>query len=203
MTQGPEDRTPDAQDPSIPRDRDQTTLYGAHAADPGDEAHRPPQDDDATPPEEQPPRPRPRRHDGAEDPQIRDLAIELARLMNDRRCEDIAVFDVRGLSEVTDYIVIGSGTSARQARSVAAELDDVAEPRGFERYGRETDEDANWIVVDFVDVVAHLFEPVTRAHYDLEMLWGDAPQVAWRRAATDQTGDGDGDGDGEASTDGS
>ena len=47
--------------------------------------------------------------------------------------------------------------------------------------GRELDAPSKWLVLDFIDVVVHLFDPETRAHYDLEMLWGDAERVHWRR----------------------
>ena len=110
-----------------------------------------------------------------------DFAIEAARLLNDFKCEDVMVFDVRGLSELTNHVILASGTSDRQMRSLADDLEDLGKAKGFERYGAEGDDAATWIVADFVEVVVHLFEPATRAHYDLEMLWGDAPQVKWRR----------------------
>lgn len=91
------------------------------------------------------------------------------------------LLDVREHSQVTDYILIGSGTSDRQMRSVGKHMEDLAKTFGFQRYGRDEDDNTMWIVVDFVDVMVHLFEPVTRAHYDLEMMWGDAPQIAWQR----------------------
>jgi len=124
---------------------------------------------------------RPERHSGQDDESIRRFAVESARLCADLHCTDVVVFDVRGLSDMCDYILVGSGTSDRQIKSVAGDLAEHGEEHGHERIGREQDGDAKWVVVDFVDVIVHLFEPVTRAHYDLEMLWGDAPQVAWRR----------------------
>jgi ribosome-associated protein len=116
-----------------------------------------------------------------DDAQTRQFVIEAARLLNDLHCQDIVALDVRGLSPVTDYIVIASGTSDRQIRSVGDNVEDLAQQYGFSRYGRETDGKTTWVVVDFVDVVCHLFEPATRGHYDLEMMWGDAKPIAWRR----------------------
>lgn len=109
------------------------------------------------------------------------FAIDAARLLSDSHCEDVIVLDVRGLSDLTDYVLIASGTSDRQIKSVGQDVEDLAKEAGFDRYGRDTDEDNTWLVLDFVDVIVHLFEPATRAHYDLEMMWGDAPQVEWRR----------------------
>ncbi len=129
----------------------------------------------------QAPRPPKRQgEDAGED--AKTFAIECGRLMADLKCEDVVIFDVRGLSEITDFVVIATGTSDRQMRSVAEDLEDIARNHGFRRYGSEHDEAATWIVADFVEVVAHLFEPAMRAHYDLEMMWGDAPKVKWRRA---------------------
>lgn len=122
------------------------------------------------------------RHKATDDQSVRQFVIDAARLIEDLRTEDIVIFDVRGLSDVTDYILIGSGTSRRQIKSVGGEVEDLAKKSGLVRYGRDADDDATWLVVDLVDVVVHLFEPVARAHYDLEMMWGDAPRVEWRRS---------------------
>jgi len=111
----------------------------------------------------------------------RGLAIESARLVTDLKCEDVVIFDVSGMSQVTDFIVIASGTSDRQIKSVGADVAELGRTHGFEKYGSDRDEASTWLIVDMVEVMVHLFEPATRGHYDLEMLWGDAPQVAWRR----------------------
>ena len=132
-------------------------------------------------------RPQPRRIQSADselERRVRDFGIQTARLLSDAHSQDVIVFDVRGLSDVTDYIVIATGTSDRQIRSTADDLQELGKEHGFERYGKDTDGSATWSVVDFVDVVVHLFDAGTRAHYDLEMLWGDAPQVTWQRDAS-------------------
>jgi ribosome-associated protein len=124
---------------------------------------------------------RPKPEHGAADETIRTFALEAARTCHDLHCEEVLVLDVRGLSQITDYILIASGTSDRQIRSVAHDLEKLGAEHGLKRFGSERDERTLWVVVDFVDVVVHLFEPATRGHYDLEMLWGDAVQVKWRR----------------------
>lgn len=115
------------------------------------------------------------------DPQ-RALAIECARLVRDDKCEEVQLLDVRGLSQVTDYIIIASGTSERQMRSVLQHVDEIGSKHGYSSYRSHSDDRSTWLLLDFVDVVVHLFEPNTRAHYDLETLWGDAPRVEWERA---------------------
>ena len=109
----------------------------------------------------------------------RRVAIAAARGLDGARCEDVAIIDVRGLSQVTDYIVIGSGTSDRQMRTAADKAQEAVEALGAETFRSTRDPSSTWIVLDFVDVVVHIFEPATRAHYDIEMLWGDGPRVPW------------------------
>jgi ribosome-associated protein len=116
----------------------------------------------------------------------REFAIEAARLLADRRFEDVLLMDVRGLSQVCEYVLVGSGTSDRQMKSVAAELEDLGEERDNRMFRSSRDEGGTWIVIDFVEVVTHLFEPNTRAYYDLETLWADAQTIDWKR------GDGEG-----------
>ncbi len=120
-----------------------------------------------------------RRAAGRDDEKLHQFVIEAARLLHDRHCEDVVAFDVRGLSDVTDYILIASGTSDRQIGAIADELEDTALEHDQERFGRQADEPTTWLVLDFVNLVVHLFDPDTRCHYDLEMMWGDAPRVDW------------------------
>ena len=115
--------------------------------------------------------------------QARELAIAMARAAADARCDDVVVIDVRGLSQLTDYIVLASGTSDRQMRTAADDAVEAAEAIGDSVFGVTADTGAHWIVVDIVDVVLHLFDPSARHHYDMESLWGDGPRVSWARDA--------------------
>jgi ribosome-associated protein len=109
------------------------------------------------------------------------FALEAAQLLHDRKCEDVQLLDVRGHSHVCDYVLIGSGTSERQMRSVAAELEEIGGAQGQSAFRTSRDAGSTWIVIDFVDIVVHLFEPQQRQYYDLETLWSDAARVDWRR----------------------
>ena len=97
------------------------------------------------------------------------------------------MLDLRGLWDVADFLVIATGSSQRQLRSMSGQLEDIAAPIGLSRFGKDVDDSRSWVVLDFVDVMIHLFEPETRAHYDLEMLWGDAPHVDWDRRDDDDS----------------
>jgi ribosome-associated protein len=112
--------------------------------------------------------------------EARRFAIAAAKSLKDDKCEDILVLDLRGRSQVTDFFVIASGTSEVQMRAASREVMEVGEAHGFKAHTNNLREgDAEWFLIDFVDVVVHVFEPDTRIYYDLEMLWGDAPRLDW------------------------
>lgn len=117
----------------------------------------------------------------SEEERTLEFVIESARLLSDDKCEDVVVLDVRKQSQVTDFVIIGSGTSDRQMRSVLKHVEELGQKMGFKAFRVSADDRAVWLLADFVHVVVHLFEPNTRAHYDLEMLWGDADRIEWER----------------------
>jgi len=114
----------------------------------------------------------------------RQLAIELARVVSDNKCEDVTVMDLRGLSPVTDFFVICSGTSDRQMRTAAEQAVAYGKKVGEPPFTVTGVDSATWILVDFVNVVVHVFTPEHRNYYDLELLWGDAPRIEWQRSAS-------------------
>jgi ribosome-associated protein len=111
----------------------------------------------------------------------REFAIEITRTLSDSKCTDVVLLDVRGRSQVCDYVVIASGTSQRQMRAAAQEVEDLGKARGQHPFRTSADDSSTWIVVDFVEIVAHLFEPDQRLYYDLELLHSDGRRVDWRR----------------------
>ena len=108
------------------------------------------------------------------------LAIEAARIARDRNCREILVLDLRELSPVTDYFVIATGTSGRQMSAVTEEIRQNARAMGHKAFRTAGAESADWILIDFVDVVVHLFDEEHRRYYDLELIWGEAPRVDWQ-----------------------
>lgn len=112
----------------------------------------------------------------------RAFAIDAARSLADDKCREIVVLDLQGRSQVTDYFVVATGTSDRQMRSAAFAVSGASKEHGFTLFRSNKDErEQTWIVMDFVDVVVHVFEPNTRAHYDIETLWGEADRIDWTR----------------------
>ena len=107
----------------------------------------------------------------------KEFALAAAKVAAERHCSDIVVLDLSGKSPATDYFVIATGTSDRQMRTVADEICQTARELSFKRFGRAGYEQARWILLDFVDVVIHIFDGEYRNYYDLELLWGDAERM--------------------------
>src|SRR5438309_11123096 len=93
----------------------------------------------------------------------RQFALDAAQLAAHTRCHNVAVLDVRGLSPVCDFFVLASGTSARQMRTVADDIVELAQKQKLRPIHTEGYEGESWILVDFIDVVVHLFADQARA----------------------------------------
>ena len=106
------------------------------------------------------------------------LALTAARVAGETRGTDVRVLDLRELTEVFDYFVVATGASRRQLHAMADEIEQAAkdELRDAKR-GGEGYEEARWIVLDYGDVVVHLFDAEARGYWDLEHLWSDARRV--------------------------
>ena len=109
--------------------------------------------------------------------QARQFAVDVAKVAADLKAEDLVILDLTGISTIMDFVVIGTGTSDRQLRSAAEAIITHGKASGQRPLGYCGQENATWIVVDYVDVVVHLFARAYREYYDLELLWGDAPRV--------------------------
>ena len=96
-----------------------------------------------------------------------------------RHCRDIVIFELADRSPIAKHFVIGTGTSDQQIRSVAAELTLLGKEQNFSVYSKAGLQQGRWVVIDFVDVVVHLFDEEFRKFYDLELLWGDAIRIDW------------------------
>ena len=101
-----------------------------------------------------------------------------AALCLDLKAHDVALLDLRRVSDATDYFLIASGTSDTHVRAVAGHMIDELREIGIKPYGVEGLESGRWVLVDYVDFVVHVFHPAMRQYYQLERLWGDAQGVA-------------------------
>ena len=110
-------------------------------------------------------------------------ALAAARVADLNRGRDIAILDLRDITPVFDYFVVVTGASRRQLHAISEEIDDVmARDFGDQRLGIEGYAESRWILLDFGDVVVHMFDEETRAYYDLEHLWAGAKRVPFEAA---------------------
>lgn len=109
--------------------------------------------------------------------QARAFSLAAAKIAAETHCTDVVVLDLQGLSPATDFFVLATGTSARQMRTVCDDVSHAGREQGFEKYGRAGYDQARWILLDFVDVVFHVFDEESREYYDLENLWPDAKRI--------------------------
>ena len=105
-------------------------------------------------------------------------ALIAARVAAENRGRDIVILDLRELTRMFDFFVLVSGASRRQLHAISEEIDRVLQKElGDRRMGIEGYEESRWILLDYGDVVIHMFEPETRAYYAIEDLWGQAKRV--------------------------
>src|SRR5512132_3643848 len=107
------------------------------------------------------------------------LARRAAQLCLDMKATDVVLLDLRGVSDMTDFFVIASGTSDTHVRSIAQHVrDELKKEQGAAVNHEEGVTQGRWALLDYVDFVVHLFHPTLRQFYQLERLWSDAETVA-------------------------
>ena len=99
------------------------------------------------------------------------IAQLITDTMKDLKAEDVQTFDVRTLTSMTDFMIIASGRSNRQVKAIADKVIETTKTRRIRPLGVEGQNQAEWILIDFGDVIAHIMHPTTREYYQLEKLW--------------------------------
>ncbi len=116
------------------------------------------------------------------------VAVAAARAAADKQAGEIVILDVRELIVITDYFVIATAGTKRQIKSVIEAIEDAVRTMGEKPIRREGEPEAGWWLLDYVDVVVHVFGLEERDYYDLERLWKDAPRVEWEPAGAASSG---------------
>jgi ribosome-associated protein len=109
----------------------------------------------------------------------REIAVTAARAAAAKQAADVTILDVHGLIVITDYFVIASGETDRQVKTILEEVERAVRELGEKPIRREGDADSGWALLDYIDVVVHVFAQEEREYYDLERLWRDAPRLGW------------------------
>ena len=114
--------------------------------------------------------------------EIAALAKRAAAVLADNKASDVVVLGLRGVSDMTDYFIIASGTSDTHVRALGEHVQSDLRTVGQRAYHVEGTTQGRWVLLDYVDFVVHVFHPTLREFYGLERLWGDA-RVVWSSAA--------------------
>ncbi len=103
--------------------------------------------------------------------QVDNMKDKIVETLDDLKAQNILALDVRGLTSISDYMVIASGTSDRHIRSIASKVVEELKKAGHQPLGVEGENEGEWVLVDFGDVIVHLMLPQAREFYKLESLW--------------------------------
>ena len=112
-----------------------------------------------------------------------ELALAAATAIDDKKGDDVLILDVSGLLVVTDVFLLASGRSTRHVRSLVDDAELALREIDRRPIRREGAEYGEWVLLDYGDVVIHVFERETREYYDLERLWADAPRIPFESTA--------------------
>lgn len=111
--------------------------------------------------------------------ELADIAKSVVDAASDKKAVDIVLLDIRELSVIADYFVICTGSNPRQIQAIASAIEDKMAELHIHARGREGSSDSGWLLLDFGDIIVHIFGPMEREFYRLERLWSEAPTVVY------------------------
>lgn len=109
--------------------------------------------------------------------QIKQLALEIGNIIDDKKGEDIRVLELIGLTSLADYFVIASGNSDRQVSAISTHIEDELAKKGIEPKHKEGMREGRWVILDYSDIIVHIFHQEERDYYQLERIWNDAKNL--------------------------
>jgi ribosome-associated protein len=121
-------------------------------------------------------------------PTGREMVITAARAAAAKQATDIVVLDVHEVIVITDVFVICTASTQRQVKSVIEAVEDALRELGEKPVRREGEPEGGWWLLDYIDLVVHVFGEEEREYYDLERLWKDAPRVEWQEPEAASSG---------------
>lgn len=112
---------------------------------------------------------------------MNDTSREMAKLayqaMNDKKGEDIRIIDISEVSVIADYFVICSASNSNQIRALVDAVEEALYKSGFETAQKEGNQNSSWVLLDFKDIIVHIFSKEDRLFYDLERIWRDGKNI--------------------------
>lgn len=108
---------------------------------------------------------------------IRELAQNIAKAIDDKKGVDIQILNLQGITEITDYFVIATGNNTAHIRSIADFIEEKTKIKDINPIRKQGYDEAQWIVMDYGDIIVHLFREETRKYYELEKFWRNAELV--------------------------
>lgn len=110
-----------------------------------------------------------------------DMAKIAFHALEEKKAVDIRVLDIRDISIIADYFIIANGTNKNQVQAIADQVDEDMHKAGYEAKGNEGYSYANWILLDYNDIVVHIFDQENRLFYDLERIWRDGKEISFEQ----------------------
>ncbi|MFH1122706.1 MAG: ribosome silencing factor [Pseudomonadota bacterium] len=104
-------------------------------------------------------------------------ALLCTKIIKERKAINPILFEMAGLTSITDYFIVASGASNRQVQAISKHVMRRMREQGFRAYGVEGEQEGHWVLMDYGDVIIHIFYQPVREFYDLEGLWTEAPRV--------------------------
>lgn len=117
----------------------------------------------------------------------KEKALKIAHLLHEKKALDIKILELKDLTIITDYFVICSAENTIQVKALTEYVEETMDSEGFTPYGIEGFFYAHWVLIDYGDVIVHIFLEDTRRYYDLERFWLDAPRIPFLEPTSDKT----------------
>lgn len=111
------------------------------------------------------------------DNKVKEMAVLAVNALEDKKAEDICVIDISEISVLADYFIIAGGNNISQIQALSDAVDEKLGKAGFPLKQIEGYNNANWILLDFGDIIVHIFDRENRLFYDLERIWSDGKKV--------------------------
>jgi ribosome-associated protein len=102
------------------------------------------------------------------------MVEKIARLIWEKKGQDIVILDLRHLTDISDYFVVANGDSDTHVKALADYVEEELKKDGIRVWHKEGHQNLSWVLLDYIEVVVHIFRPPTREYFALEKLWGDA-----------------------------